>query len=348
MSAEPQVRHDPMSGELQVRHDTEVAYSSQVAFAQHLAYLEPLAGPGQEVLSFELEVDPPPTRLARDRDVFGNARSYFALARPHQALRVSARSHVRLAPRFDRLDFAGSQPWEEVRVALRYAAGAAFQPASEFCFDSPFVRRDPLLRGYSAPSFGEGVPVLAGALDLMHRIHSDFRYASGSTTVATPVLEAFQARTGVCQDFSQVMIGCLRSLGLAARYVSGYLHTQPRFAVARERGPQTGARTPGEAKSPERAPSTAPAGGARKAEAGDDAVAATPGVIGADASHAWVSVYCPPLGWVEFDPTNDAIPGTGHVRLAIGRDYADVAPLRGVVQGGGEHELKVAVAVTVA
>jgi transglutaminase-like putative cysteine protease len=305
-----------MSGELLVRHDTEVAYSSQVAFAQHLAYLEPLAGPGQEVLSCKLEIDPPPARLARDRDVFGNARSYFALARPHEELRVRALSRVRLAPRFDRLDVGASQPWEAVRLALHYAAGAPFQPASEFCFDSPFVRRDPALLEYAAPSFGAGVTVLAGALELMHRIHADFRYVSGSTTVATPVLEAFRARTGVCQDFSQVMIGCLRSLGLAARYVSGYLHTQPRFAAA----PKTGA------DRPERAP----------------------GVIGADASHAWVSVYCPLLGWVEFDPTNDAIPGTGHVRLAAGRDYGDVAPLRGVVQGGGEHELKVAVAVTAA
>jgi transglutaminase-like putative cysteine protease len=139
----------------------------------------------------------------------------------------------------------------------------------------------------------------------MHRVYDDFTYESASTEVSTPLLEAFKMRRGVCQDFAHVMISCLRSLGLAARYVSGYLLT------------------------------TVPEGRTR--------------LTGADASHAWVSVYCPELeangGWLDLDPTNDLVPGLGHVTLALGRDYGDVTPLRGVIRGGGEHELSVAVSV---
>jgi transglutaminase-like putative cysteine protease len=304
------------TAELLVRHDTEYEYSSQVAVAQHLAYLQPIEAPGQEVSDFRLEITPAPGRLNHGRDVFGNHRAHFSLTRPHRALLVRMQSRVRLTPRFARLDLAQSTPWETVRDDLRYVAGAPFREASEFTFDSPYVPRDPLLREYAQASFPAGAGVLAGAFDLMRRVHRDFRYEAGSTDVTTTVLEAFAARAGVCQDFSHVMIGCLRSLGLAARYVSGYLHTQPRFAP-RPDGP----------------------GGSAPARA------AVP-VIGADASHAWVAVHCPRTGWVEFDPTNDAIPGTGHVRLAIGRDYGDVAPLRGVVQGGGDHQLRVAVSLT--
>jgi transglutaminase-like putative cysteine protease len=154
-------------------------------------------------------------------------------------------------------------------------------------------------------SFTPERPLLQAAVDLMHRIHADFTYDTDSTQISTPVLEAFNLKSGVCQDFAHVMIGCLRALGLAARYVSGYLMTQP---------------PPGKAR-----------------------------LVGADASHAWVSVHCPLIdingGWIDLDPTNDLIPGTSHVILAVGRDYGDVAPLRGVIRGGGEHKLAVAVTV---
>jgi transglutaminase-like putative cysteine protease len=294
---------------LLVEHETQYQYSTQVAFAHHLAYLHPLDAPGQAVRDFALDIDPPPAGLSHGRDVFGNRRTYFSLTRPHETLCVRARCRVTLEPRFERLDTAQSAGWEAASRELRFVAGAPFEPASEFCFDSPLVPRGRVLREYGRASFPAGATVLAGALDLMHRIHRDFRYDAASTDVGTTVLEAFEARAGVCQDFSHVMIACLRSLGLAARYVSGYLHTQARFKD-QEPGAQT--------------------------------------VIGADASHAWVAVYCPRQGWVEFDPTNDAVPGTGHVRLASGRDYADVAPLRGVVQGGGDHRLRVAVRIAAA
>jgi len=296
--------------EYAVEHDTRYTYSTQVAFAQHLAHLTPMDDAGQRLIDFALDIEPPPVRRQSSRDTFGNERTFFALAVAHETLRVRTRSRVRLRPRFDAIEPLQSPAWESVRDALLYVAGAPYNPAAEFAFRSELVGREDALRDYAAPVFGPGRPLLDGAIELMHRIHADFRYDTSSTDVSTATLAAFEARAGVCQDFSHVMIGCLRSLGLAARYVSGYLHTQARFA-----------QPPGEGEAPA-------------------------AVVGADASHAWVAVYCPRWGWLELDPTNDAIPGTGHVRLATGRDYRDVAPLRGVVQGGGEHQLHVAVRVT--
>jgi len=300
----------PGGAEVLVEHDTEYTYSTQVAFAQHLAHLTPLSAPGQSVRDFQMQIEPEPTLRHDGKDTFGNARSYFALNVAHEGLRVQTRSRVRLAPRFESMDPRASPPWESVRDSLRYVAGAPYVPATEFVFCSAFVPYDTGLRDYAQASFGARQTVLAGALDLMHRIHADFRYDATSTDVATPVREAFAARAGVCQDFTHVMIGGLRALGLPARYVSGYLFTRPARAVSEPDG--------------------------------------EPVLIGADASHAWVSVWCPRHGWVELDPTNDVVPGVRHVRLATGRDYGDVAPLRGVVQGGGEHHLRVAVRLSLA
>jgi transglutaminase-like putative cysteine protease len=166
------------------------------------------------------------------------------------------------------------------------------------------VPRLAALQDYGAALFAPGVPLALAATALMQRIHADFEFETSSTEVDTPLIEAFELKRGVCQDFSHVMIAVLRMQGLAARYVSGYLLTTP---------------PPGQAPT-----------------------------LGADASHAWVQVYCPDTpgvgsDWLDLDPTNNLIPGQGHVRLAVGRDYADVAPLRGVIRGGGEHTLEVRV-----
>jgi transglutaminase-like putative cysteine protease len=172
-----------------------------------------------------------------------------------------------------------------------------------------------VLADFARPVFEPGEPLLACAQALMARIHTEMTYQGGSTGVNTPTLSALAQRKGVCQDFAHIMIGCLRSLGLPARYVSGYMLTHP------------------------------PEG--------------QPRLIGADASHAWVQVYCPatpgeseepPNGlWVDFDPTNNRCgwgrPGEDYVTLALGRDFGDVSPLRGVIQGGGSHQLTVAVTV---
>jgi len=197
---------------------------------------------------------------------------------------------------------AGSTPpWEEARDAVRRHGDEADLAAAPYSFDSPCIRRDDRLASYAAMSFTPGRPLLEASLELTSRIFHEFKYDPTATSVSTPTMEVFEKRRGVCQDFAHLEIGCLRSLGLAARYVSGYLLTDPR---------------PGQ-----------------------------PRLVGADASHAWLSVFGPGLGWIDLDPTNNVIPAMRHVTLAWGRDYGDVCPIKGVFLGGGSHWMTVAVDV---
>ncbi|HEY5809916.1 MAG TPA: transglutaminase family protein, partial [Povalibacter sp.] len=192
-----------------------------------------------------------------------------------------------------------------VRTQLAYSGrptGADRLEAMRFRGESPHVRIKQVLTDYSAECFPAGRTVLDCADSLMHKLHDEMTYAPGETTVSTSLLEVLEKRRGVCQDYAHFMIACLRSRGLAARYVSGYLRTVP-------------------------------APGAKV-------------LVGADASHAWVSVYCPVSGWVEFDPTNGVRADTDHITVAWGRDFSDVSPLRGVIVGGGQHQLSVSVTVT--
>ncbi|PRH47062.1 transglutaminase family protein [Burkholderia multivorans] len=318
--ATPPATADAAPGRLlRVTHDTEYRYAARVESAQHQARLQPLATPRQQLLAFSLDIEPAPESIGTEIDAFGNARASFALNQPHDALFVRSRSTVRVsAPAWSK-GARGKPPqaiahpaaahataWEAVCERLQFRAGQPYDAASEFVFASPHVPCDPALAAYAAASFTPGRPLVQAAWDLMRRIHADFAYTPNSTDITTTALDALRLRKGVCQDFAHVMIGALRSLGLAARYVSGYLLTQP---------------PPGQ-----------------------------PRLIGADASHAWAAVYDPAWpedgGWLQLDPTNDRAPGDDYVMLSIGRDYADVAPLRGVIRGGGAgQELKVAVTV---
>jgi transglutaminase-like putative cysteine protease len=193
-------------------------------------------------------------------------------------------------------------PWEQVAAALRYRAGAVMPEACEFALGSPFAPRASAFAAFAGELFAPNRPLIDAARALMHKVHGEFSYQSAATDVATDALTALRLRRGVCQDFAHVMIAVLRTMGLAARYVSGYLLTQP---------------PPGQ-----------------------------PRLLGADASHAWVAVWCPREGWVDLDPTNAVMPGADHVTLAWGRDYADVAPLRGVIRGGSTARPAVAVTVS--
>jgi transglutaminase-like putative cysteine protease len=287
--------------ELVVTHRTVTHYAARVEVAYHCAHLIPRQDGRQRVLDAQLTIDPAPSQCADMRDSFGNVRTDFALYVPHETLVVDIRSRVVIAPRPCSPDPAASAPWEEIASGLRYALDASFTPASEFVFASPYVPLLPALHDYARPSFPQGRSYLAAAVALMARVHQDFTYEPGVTEIDTPLIEAFRLRRGVCQDFAHLMLGMLRSLGLPARYVSGYLLTQP------------------------------PPGRAR--------------LLGADASHAWISIWCPVLGWVDLDPTNDVVPDASHVTVAVGRDYGDVMPLRGVIQGGASHTLEVAVDV---
>ncbi|MBZ8142241.1 transglutaminase [Rubrivivax gelatinosus] len=290
--------------ELEVVHETRYDYAAPVTLAHHLAHLQPLDDAVQRLLGHELEIAPAPQQRRDSRDAFGNHQCHFTLLRPHAALLVRSTSRVQLAPRFAALRPERSPPWDVLAARLRYVALSPFEPAVEFALPSPFVPRLEALRDWAAPVFTPARPVAEAAIALMHRLHADFVYESRSTEVDTPLAQAFAQRSGVCQDFAHLMAGALRMHGLPARYVSGYLLT---------RGPEDGA-----------------------------------AMVGADASHAWVQVWCPDTpgvagGWLDLDPTNDLVPGSGHVRVAVGRDFGDVTPLRGVIRGGGRHTLAVGV-----
>jgi transglutaminase-like putative cysteine protease len=200
---------------------------------------------------------------------------------------------------------AESPAWEQIRDKLSKDRDPTTIAARIFALPSPAIPSDPDALAYAQVSFTPGRPILEAAQDLMSRIFTEFEYDPTFTTVATPLAEALEHKRGVCQDFAHVGIACLRMLGLPARYVSGYLETLP---------------PPGQPK-----------------------------LRGADASHAWFSVFVPGLTqtdcWVDFDPTNDCLIHEQHITTAIGRDYQDVTPVRGVFYGGGEHRLSVAVDV---
>lgn len=290
---------------LEVTHDTRYRYSAPVSLAHHLSHLQPLADEHQQLLAHELLIEPADDTRHGGVDAFGNPCLWFSRAQPHDELRVQTTSQVRLQPRFDALEPAASPAWDTLAAGLRYVALAPYDDAVAFTQPSPFVPRLAVLRSYAAPLFTPGRPVAEAAIALMHKLHADFEYRSASTQIDTPLDKAFAQRAGVCQDFAHLMAGALRMLGVPARYVSGYLLTH----------------APGAATE----------------------------MLGADASHAWVQVYCPGTpgvpadGWLDLDPTNDVIPSTGHVRVAVGRDFGDVTPLRGVIRGGGRHQLSVAV-----
>ena len=207
---------------LHVIHETRYDYAPSVKTAQHMAHLKPANGPSQRLLNHELEISPEPAQRSEAVDVYGNTRSFFSLQSRHEELKVVARSLVSTsAPRVPQSTMA----WEDARERLRYHRGAAYDPAAEFVFTSPYVPRHENFLAYALPSFTPGRPLLGAARELMERIHNDFEYETEATDVSTPALEVLAMRKGVCQDFSHVMLACLRSLGLPARYVSGYLLT---------------------------------------------------------------------------------------------------------------------------
>jgi transglutaminase-like putative cysteine protease len=284
-----------------IRQTTTYAYGSFVPFAAHVLRLMPLSHAGLDVLECDMIVDPKPSEYAVTRDFFGNATTHITLKAPHNRLVVESRSVVQLTVG-DLVDPAETPPWEEVRAAAHATPSFAPRSPAHQIFASKRVPVDAELLAYAAPLFTPGRPVLAAALDLMSRIRTDFVYDPTATDAGTPALDAFAFRRGVCQDFAHIMIGCLRSLGLAAGYVSGYLRTYP---------------LPG-----------------------------MPRLEGADAMHAWVSVWCgEKAGWQDLDPTNAVRAGNDHLPLAFGRDYADVSPIDGIIYDFGHHSLSVAVDV---
>lgn len=207
----------------QVVHVTRYSYGSAVPIAYNRACLMPRACLHQECLRTMLRVEPQPSAVGPPiKDYYGNDVTYFEVQEPHDALVIASVSEVRILPTLVPMA-ESTPPWETVRDGLRTGRTAESIDAYQFSFDKEPLHVSMALLDYAAPSFAPGVAVLAGALDLMTRIHRDFSYDPTATTVTTPVEEVFRKRRGVCQDFASVQISCLRALGLAARYVSGYI-----------------------------------------------------------------------------------------------------------------------------
>ena len=284
----------------QVSHKTIYRYSEPASLSQNELFLQPRKTPYQDVIQTTLTIAPEPQYMHTRQDYFGNTAQVFMVQHPHNELIMTAVSQVQTAPQAPP-PWESTPPWEAAIQTLADHDRPAELDAYQFVFASPLVTVSSMLRDYAVASFPPGTPLLSGAMDLTRRIFTEFTYDKSATTIDTPVEQVLADRKGVCQDFAHLAIGCLRSLGLAARYVSGYLETKP---------------PPGKPK-----------------------------LVGADASHAWVSLYIPNAGWVDLDPTNNMIPGENHITLAWGRDYSDVTPVKGVVMGGGVHTLSVTVDV---
>jgi transglutaminase-like putative cysteine protease len=284
-----------------ILHRTVYDYSAPVTVSHHAARLKPRLTEVQPRADFSLEISPAPAVRTMHTDYFGNQVCFFSVQQIHRRLEITATSRVwvnRVTPPVPGL----SPAWKKVAALFREGGMGDTAGLHQFRFDSPLLRATPELAAYARASFGGDTPLLVGAQDLNRRIYTDFKYDPVATTAATPLDEVWRTRRGVCQDFAHLAIACFRSLGLPARYVSGYLRTHP---------------APGQAR-----------------------------WTGADASHAWFSVFCPGLGWADFDPTNNLLPGEGHITVACGRDFSDVSPVSGSLVGGGSHHaIKVAVDV---
>ena len=283
----------------EVTHGTHYTYAHEVSVSHHVARLTPRALPRQQCLECELQVEPTPALAHRRDDYFGNLATFLTVEGPHSQLLITARSVVEVTS--PSLPIPSETPaWEVVRGLCREGEEGAVE-GSEFVFRSPLIPSRAEFADYANSSFVAGRPILESVVDLTARIFREFKFDPKATTVATPLEQVLKERRGVCQDFAHFQIACLRSLGLPARYVSGYLETLP---------------PPGKPK-----------------------------LVGADASHAWVQAWCAGAGWIDVDPTNNVLPTDRHITVAWGRDFSDVSPIRGVIVGGGDHELKVAVDV---
>ena len=272
-----------MNRTYRISHRTTYGYDGDVGESFGRAHLLPRDRPGQTCLEGRVTITPRPAEQREHTDWFGNRSTYFAVTRSHRKLEVLAESTVAVDDR----SFPASTPaWEEVREGLRAATDPLRLDARTFTLPSPRLPAHAEVAAYARTSFPPGRPLADAAIDFTTRIYQDFRYVSGSSTVGSTVPELLARGSGVCQDFAHLAVAGLRTTGLAARYVSGYLETTP---------------PPGR-----------------------------PRLVGADASHAWVSVWTG-AGWLDLDPTNDRVVDASYVELAQGRDYGDVPPLKGVI-----------------
>lgn len=286
--------------EYHITHKTEYHYQEPIGLCQNIARLIPRSFEGQRCIHSEMKIDPNPDVFNRYDDFFGNHVTYYAIEQEHKKLTVLVESHVQIVKKQVEWNAMPKMAWEDT-IGLLATDAANNADILQFVPQTFMTTISRQVKEYAQPSFSPGRPLFEAVYELMQRIYKDFEFKSGLTTVATPVNVVLNLRKGVCQDFAHLAIACLRSMGLPARYMSGYIET---------------IKTPGKEK-----------------------------LVGADASHAWFSIFIPGKGWVDFDPTNNQIPTFQHITVAWGRDYADIAPLKGVIHSSRPHKLSVAVTV---
>ena len=283
-----------------ISHQTEYFYADRVPLCHNVIRLRPRNTAYQSCDRTELTISPTPADQRHRIDYFGNHATWIAVQEPHRSLKIDVTSEVTVDTSAIPQDLTGP-PWDQVPAIISGSLDPAFLSAREYTFDSPYIARCNELADYAKKDFPPGAPLITCIMNLTHRIFDEFIFDTDATTIGTPVLEILRHRHGVCQDFAHLQIGCLRSLGLPARYVSGYLVTKP---------------PPGQRR-----------------------------LIGADASHAWISAFIPGYGWVDFDPTNDTVPTDQHITIGWARDYDDLSPVKGVTIGGHGHALEFSVDV---
>ena len=276
-----------------ISHITAYKYASRVSHCYNLAQMMPRTTQRQTCFSSKVEVSPTVSRETRREDFFGNNVFQFEIQNPHKELVITATSQVETRPQIVDTNLDLGSTCAEARVKMRQSKSEDVLLSREFQLDSAMIKSSAELRDFAKDLFTPDRSLLSAVGALTERIFTDFTYSPLSTTIATPIADVMKNRKGVCQDFAHLQIGCLRAMGYAAKYVSGYLETLP---------------PPGEEK-----------------------------MVGVDATHAWLSVFSPGEGWVEFDPTNNCLAGEQHIITSWGRDFNDVTPLKGVIFGGGRN-----------
>ena len=281
--------------QFRIRHSTHYKYARRVTHCYNLANVVPRNTQRQRCLSNRITVSPHPAITRKRTDYFGNEACHFEIQRTHKELIITSESDVQIEDHDRELDLDLGYSYQETLDYLRQTKTQQVLDATEFILNSPMIERSEALADYARPSFEPGRSLKACVSELTSRIFNDFAYDPEFTTIATPLSEVLEHKRGVCQDFAHLQVGCLRSMGIPAKYVSGYIETLP---------------APGEEK-----------------------------LVGADATHAWIAYFSPNEGWVEFDPTNDKAANSQHIVTALGRDYYDVTPVKGVIFGGGESPI---------
>lgn len=285
----------------QVLHITDYIYEFPAVLCHNLLFQIPQDQPFQKVEGYLCDITPKPSYEVERIDFFGNKYLYFSVERSHRKLTVTSQSMLDLStPGWFNVDPGTTMPWEEVVTLLH--SHKTTSDIRQYYLESQHTGFIDGIREYALGSFSPGRPILAAALDLNARIFRDFAFTPGFTDISTPLQKVFEHKKGVCQDFAHFFLACVRTLGLAARYVSGYIETLP---------------PPGKPK-----------------------------LIGSDASHAWIAIYVPGHDWVELDATNNLLVNDNHIRVAVGRDFSDITPLKGIVYSGSKQEMKVSVDVS--